>query len=321
MRMGNGNGMRWVRAAAAALAAAALAAAVAGCGGDEAGADGGQTAPATRTVTHHMGVTEVPADPRRVVVLDTGELDSAIALGVAPVGAVESLPGEGLLDYLDDRVEGVEIVGTIEEPNLEAIAALRPDLILSSALRHEAIYDRLSAIAPTVFTETVGVVWKDNLMVHAQALGREERARELLAAYEERAAALGARYGDDRPTVSVVRFLPGETRIYLKDTFIGTILQDAGLPRPPAQDVHEFALYPSGEQVGLMDGDVIFHSHYGPAEDTTEAAITGGRLWQRLRAVRAGRVHEVPEGHWMLGIGIGAAQLVLDDLERLLPAP
>jgi iron complex transport system substrate-binding protein len=41
-------------------------------------------------------------------------------------------------------------------------------------------------------------------------------------------------------------------------------------------------------------------------------------LWQNLAAVRAGQVYEVPDDTWMLGIGIGAANRVLDDLERIL---
>lgn len=297
-------------AAALALSLAALA----GCGDD----DEAPAATADRTVTHAMGTTAVPAEPQRVVVLDTGELDSVTALGVTPVGAVESLPGEGLLDYLEEDAEGVEIVGTIEEPNLERIAALEPDLILSSKLRHEAIYERLAAIAPTVFTETVGVVWKENLLVHAEALGKRDAAGRLLADYEERARTLGESLGEPRPQVSVVRFLPGETRIYLNETFVGTILRDAGIPRPPAQDKADFALYPSLEQIGLMAGDVILYTHYGPEKDTTLAEVTGSPLWARLDAVEAGRAFEVPEDHWMLGIGIRAAALVLDDLERML---
>src|SRR5687768_5119131 len=109
-----------------------------------------------------MGSTEIPSPPERVVVLDTGELDSLVALGVTPVGAVSTDVATGFLSHLQEPAEGVQEVGTIGEPNLEAIAAAQPDLILSSKVRHEALYDELSQIAPTVFAETVGAVWKDN---------------------------------------------------------------------------------------------------------------------------------------------------------------
>lgn len=301
-----------------------IALATTGCGAREqtSPASSAGDAPATRIVEHAMGETEVPAEPQRVVVLDTGELDSATALEVAPVGGVTALPGLPVLEYLQSVAADMEVVGTIEEPDLEAVAALEPDLILSSKLRHEKIYDELSQIAPTVFTDTVGVVWKENFLVHAEALGEHDEAKDMLAAYEERAAELGERitetFGGDKPTVSVVRFLPGETRIYLSESFIGTILEDVGLPRPKTQRKNDFALYPSDEQIGLMDGDLLFYTHYGPEGETTLPKITGNPLWQELDPVEGNRTYEVPEDHWMLGIGIQAADLVLDDLEGLL---
>lgn len=273
-----------------------------------------------RTVSHAMGDTTISDQPGRVVVLDTGELDSAAALGVEPVGAVRAPVDSGLLDYLSPATDDTELVGTIDEPDLEAIAALRPDLILSSQLRHEQLYDELSAIAPTVFTETVGVAWKDNFAVHAEALGRDDQASEMLDDYRARSAATGERLAADGalPTVSIVRFVPGEIRLYAKESFIGTILDDVGLPRPEVQDVDEFDVVIGPEQVAQMDGDVIFYGAYGPPEDTDQVDVTAGPLWDSLSAVQAGRAYQVPDDHWFLGIGITAANHVLDDLDEIL---
>lgn len=272
-------------------------------------------------VEHAMGTTRIPAPPERVVVLDTGELDSVTALGIEPVGAVRAPVADGFLDYLEDYTQETQLVGTITEPNLEKIAALRPDLILSSVIRHEKIYDRLADIAPTVFTETVGVVWKENFLKHAEALGRLQRARSMLEDYEERARRLGERIEAETgglPEVSVVRFLPGEIRLYQKASFIGTVLEDVGLPRPPSQDAEEFARIIGPEQVRLMDGDVVFITSYGPEDDTPKPSVVNSALWNRLDAVRQGDVYEMPDDVWMLGIGIQAANLVLDDFEEVL---
>src|SRR5690554_3243888 len=79
-----------------------------------AGVAGASTPPSepANVVVHAMGETEVPADPQRVVVLDSSFLDSAIALGVLPVGATEGFAGGGLPGYLPEEVlENVEIVG------------------------------------------------------------------------------------------------------------------------------------------------------------------------------------------------------------------
>jgi iron complex transport system substrate-binding protein len=295
---------------------AATALSLAACG-DSAASTETAAADDTRTVTHFRGTTEVPADPQRVVVLDLGELDSAIALGVTPVGAVKAPVEEGLLSYLEDEAEDIELVGEIGEPDLEKIAALEPDLILGSDVRVEDFYDELSAIAPTVFTETVGVAWKDNLAVHAQALGREEEAEELMAAYQERAEEVGEKVDDDL-AVSIVRFVPGEIRLYAQDNFIGTVLEDAGIARPAAQDVAEFSVTVSPEQIDKATGDVVFVGTYGDPAETDGPAVLGGPLWKRIPAVQAGEVHEVDDDIWFLGTGVGAAELVLDELEQKL---
>jgi iron complex transport system substrate-binding protein len=296
---------------------AAVALSLTACGGssDEASAAG--DTPAKRTVEHFRGTTEVPAEPKRVVVLDLGELDSAIALGVTPVGAVKAPVEEGLLSYLEEEAAGIELVGEIGEPDLEKIAALDPDLILGSDVRVKDFYDELSAIAPTVFTETVGVAWKENLAVHAQALGREQQAQELLADYEAHAKELGERVADD-VEVSIVRFVPGEIRLYAKDSFIGTVLEDAGIQRPAVQDVPEFDVVVSAEQIDRAAGDVVFVGTYGDPAETDGPAVLGGPLWKRIPAVQAGDVHDVDDDIWFLGTGVGAAELVLDELEQTL---
>lgn len=306
-----------LRRLVAAAALGALALGSAGCGASG-GSDKAAEQQSTRTVQHAMGTTEVPQQPQRVVVLDTGELDAVTSLGITPVGAVRAPVDSGLLEYLEDEAAGTEMVGTISEPNLEKIASLQPDLILSSKLRHEDLYDELSAIAPTVFAETVGKVWKENFLLDARALGMEDKARAMLESYEQRATKLGERIGNPGEiSVSLVRFMPDQIRLYAKGSFIGTVLEDVGFARPPVQQVEdETFVEVSAEQLAKADGDVIFISSYGPADETDQPAVTNSPLWQSLDAVQAGKVQPVSDDHWMLGIGIGAADLVLDDLEK-----
>jgi iron complex transport system substrate-binding protein len=187
----------------------------------------------TRTVQHAKGTAEVPANPQRVVVLDTGELDDTLALGVKPVGAVRVDVATDYLAYLGDQTAGIEMVGTISEPNLEKIAALNPDLILSSTVRHEELYEELNEIAPTVLAPDLGDTWKDNFLLYAEALGKTEQAKQMLADFEKRAAAVGDTIGKGK-TVSIVRFLPGQIRLYSDKSFSGTVITDMGLKVPEA---------------------------------------------------------------------------------------
>lgn len=271
---------------------------------------------ATRTVTHAMGDTEVPAAPDRVVVLDSPHLDTALALGVTPVGTTVSEVDDGPPPYLGGRADDVAEVGLIDEPDLETVASLQPDLIIGAKVRHEAIYDQLSAIAPTVFSESSGTNWTDGFAVAADALGLADEGASALAAFEQRAAEVGDAVGADDLTVSIVRFLPGENRLYGPDTFSGTVLREAGFTIAD-QDWNEFSMVEfASEQVELIDADVVFAATYGEADQTFRSEVE--TLWASLDAVRDGRQFDVDDREWMVGIGLIGGELILDDLETLL---
>lgn len=276
--------------------------------------------PRSIAIHHAMDTTEVPCSPERIVTLGQGQTDTVLSLGITPVGVVEPWTDDWY-GYLPDSVEEAEIVGTELEPDLERVAALEPDLILGSQLRHEAIYDRLSRIAPTVFSETIGMAWYENVMLWARAACREAEGMELLADWTERIRDFQEALGERAATeISMIRFRAEEARIYLTG-FPGTVLQHAGLRRPEVQRVDNWVtseqlITVSQEQIPMMDGDVIFVMVSDEAEgEAFRDRFTGNPLWDRLEAVEAGRVETVNEEHWNLGGGILAANRMLDDLE------
>jgi iron complex transport system substrate-binding protein len=287
---------------------------------NSAGTQSSEAQATTRLIKHAMGETEVPLNPQRVVVLDSGELDSVLALGVKPVGAVTAFADGEFQAYLGDKTEGIQKVGTISEPNLEAIIALQPDLILSSKLRHEEIYNQLAQIAPTVFAERVGVVWKENFRLHAEALGKTAEADRIEAAYRERIAQLQQRLEQpDQISVSVVRFLEGQVRQYQRGSFIGTILTDVGVARPEQQSkTDETWTELNRELIPDVDADVMFVTTFGLADETPLQEFQSDPLWAQLNVVQQDRVYTVSDDHWMLGLGYLAADRVLDDLETHL---
>ncbi|MFJ2577666.1 ABC transporter substrate-binding protein [Kitasatospora aureofaciens] len=276
----------------------------------------------SQTVRHARGVSIVPARATRVVALDTDALDSVVTLGLTPVGATTVAEGAGFPAYLPgERLAGTKAVGTIGQPDLEAVAALRPDLILSNQVRDDKRYDGLSKIAPTVLTKTTGPTWKENVRLHAEALGRQTEAAAALAAYQakvrELVTALGGPAKAAATKVEMARFLAGApTRLYLNDTFVGSLFKDLGVGRPANQDKPGFSLEISPEQVDQAAADVIFYSVYGDAAKSDQAKVTEGALWKNLDAVRNGRIFRVDDGLWMLGIGYTGAGLILDQIRK-----
>ncbi|MFY0408877.1 ABC transporter substrate-binding protein [Solicola sp. PLA-1-18] len=295
-----------------ALAATTLTLTLAACGGSEDASEADAVAD-TRSVEHALGTTEVPADPQKVVVLDTGELDAMLALGVKPVGAVEIDSANEYLEYLADDIEGIEDVGAINEPDLEAIAALQPDLILTNTVRHEDLYDQLSQIAPTVMAPDLGVAWKDSLALYAEAVGRSDEAATMLADYEERAAEVGAAV--DADTVGLVRFTGDAIRLYSDKSFPGVVLTDMGKSVPEAAAGQDTFVELSPESVDDADADAVLLATSAVAEDADVAAVTGGPVWQQLGAVQQDRVLEIGDD-LVSGINILAAGELLDAIEE-----
>lgn len=309
------------RAVSAGLAAGALGLALprAFAQGTPESSPAGTRAGEMRIIQHTMGETAVPANPQRIVVLDGPILDAALVVGVTPVGAVTAFADAPFPPYLGDRTEGIANVGQISEPDLEKIVALQPDLILGSKFRHEEIYDQLSQIAPTVFSGIVGVNWQDDFLLYTDAMNKQAEAEGVVADYGARVEEFTGATAAERQAwrVSVIRFRADDTRIYYKTSFVGTILEDLGIPRPESQDKgtedERFAEI-SREQIREADGTHIFACAYGEPSESQLGEFMNDPLWQTLEAVRNGKVYWVDDDYWMVGIGYIAANLVIDDL-------
>lgn len=87
------------------------------------------------------GNVEIENTPQKIIVFDPGVLDSLNALEVEGV--------VGIPDFKTPYYKDAQSVGTLFEPDLEAIASLQPDLIII-AVRSASKYDSLSRLAPTI---------------------------------------------------------------------------------------------------------------------------------------------------------------------------
>lgn len=133
------------------------------------------------TIETYAGSVEVTANPERIAVFDVSALDSLDALGIKPAGVISPI----FVTYLDDAVEGVESVGSIFEPDFEAVNALEFDLIIAGG-RSSRQVPTLSEIAPTIDM----TIWEDTV---AQGLARLE-AYGTIFSKEDLAAALAQEF-------------------------------------------------------------------------------------------------------------------------------
>ncbi len=101
----------------------------------------------TVTVNHLQGTTVVPKNPKRVVVMDIGVLDSLDYLDIHP--EMLATCSSYLPKYIDKYKDNTVDIGQMKNVDIEKINATKPDLIIISG-RQSPYYKQLSEIAPTI---------------------------------------------------------------------------------------------------------------------------------------------------------------------------
>ncbi len=316
---------------AALLAATVL---VAGCGSGG-GESSGNAAPSDSptsggafpvTVETAFGPVEVAEEPQRVVALGWSDAETALALGVQPVGASDWLGfgGEGVGPWAEGLYdEAPEVVETLE-PSLEAVAALEPDLILDT--RSDATqerYDQLRRIAPTVGQpEGVGpyqTTWQQQLDLVGQALGRADEAERLRSDLEQRFAdAAEANPEFDGTEVAVGAYTSEGFGAYVRGDTRVDFMEALGFTNKAAvQDLagENFFVPISEEQVPLLDAPltVVFPIFVDAAQ------ITDNPLWQSLPSVQQGNALVLEDQTLVNAFSSGSALGTRYALENAVP--
>ena len=281
-----------------------------GCAGGVASSPGDSPA-STHEVTHARGTTTVGSDPQRVVALEPLELDTAVSVGITPVGAAVANMVNGVPDYLG--VEGVIPVGTVSEPDLEAIAALKPDLILGTESRHSALYDQLSAIAPTVFIATQADPWRENASLIGEALGREDEVQKAVDAVDARCGEIADAYDLDGKTAQMIRPRDETTlNLYGPVSFAGSLLECVGYTIPDHDWADGLQADISPENIASATADAVFVT----TADVFDRSTIPAAMTQNATAFPV--VTLVDASTWVAGVGPKGALSVLDDIETFL---
>ncbi|SDX07583.1 stalk domain-containing protein [Paenibacillus sp. CF384] len=274
-----------------------------------------------RTFKHRLGSAELNHVPKRVVVLFNGGVDISVLLKVKPVGAVESYIQQPFYEYIRPSLIGTKTLGDETQPNVEAIAALKPDVIIGTIERHEKIYPQLSKIAPTIIMDDLSA-WQENLQVISKVYNKEEAASAFMADWDAQVADFKKKLPASikGSAISIIRVNPNGTARAYNAGFAYKIFKELGFSTPKAQLAtgQEFIAVNSQEQVSLLDGDYIFD--FTTDWDGDGAVLqhqktwTSSALWKNLKGVKNNHYYKVNSVTWNLSGGALAAKLMLDDL-------
>lgn len=280
------------------------------------------------TITDSLGnpfTQDTP--PQRIITLEYAFADALAAIDISPVGIADDNDPLNLHPAVLAKLEGWVSVGERATPDLEQIAALKPDLIIADVNRHQAMYTALSQIAPTVLLASRGETYQENLDV-ALKIGDIAGHPELMQArllqhkntMQGAADALSRFHGH-----SVLFAVASENGLYAYSgaAYPGGVLKALKLTVPEKVGEEDRALRQlTFDDIASMDPDILLSGNMAP--DSILAQWQQQPAWQSLKAVSSGQLIGVDGNHWANCRGMLASEAMADNLQQALavtPAP
>ncbi len=272
----------------------------------------------TVTIAHAQGETEVPVNPEKVVSFDLATLDTLQALGI-DVAGVPAFNMPANLDAYegDDYIK----VGSLFEPDYEAVNALQPDLIIVAGRSSDA-YGELSAIAPTIdlsndWADFVPSV-KRNSLALGQIFDRTAEIEALIADFDARVAGFGEQTRDFG-TALIIMSSGGEITAYGPGSRFGFVHDTLGIT-PAIADVEaathgdavsfEFLLETDPDWLIVLDRDAAV----GQQADSA-MQVLDNELMHETSAFKNDRIIYVDSARWYVtNGGIANLNAIVDEL-------
>ncbi|MCU0463376.1 MAG: iron-siderophore ABC transporter substrate-binding protein [Anaerolineae bacterium] len=264
-----------------------------------------------RLFQHALGEACVPAGVERVVALEWTQVEALLALGIQPVGVADIENYNNWLNIPVTLDAGVTDVGTRQEPNLEVIAGLEPDLILAVSFRTGQNYELLSAIAPTLVFDpypTEGTHYDEMVQTFttiAEATGRTAEAEIVLTDMTDYFAAAQASL--EAAGRAGETFILSQTfaqsdvptfRLFTQNALAVQVLERIGLTNAWDDAPQQFGFSTVDFEAFAAVEDTNF---FYVAQDDYHETLTASPLWEGLPFVQSGRAYWLGGDAWLFG--------------------
>jgi iron complex transport system substrate-binding protein len=274
------------------------------------------------TIPHKYGKAVIKKNPEKVVVFDFGILDTLDELGVEVTGIPQTTIPTYLEKYAADTYTNV---GSLKEPDFEAIHAMQPDVIFISA-RQAELYEEFADIAPTVFVELDYANYMEsfekNMNLIGKIFGKEdvvaseieeinagtEALKEKTTALNKKGLILLANEG------KVSAYGPGSRFGIIHDVF-GFGAADEGIEvSTHGQSItFEYVLETNPDVLFVIDRNTAVGAD-AAAKDTIE-----NELVQKTTAFKEGKIIYLEPNNWYLsGGGLQSMKVMMSEIEGSL---
>lgn len=271
----------------------------------------------TRTIKHEMGETEMKNTPKKIVTLELSFVDSLNALGIKPIGISDDNKKDMITKLVGQEMDYTS-VGTREQPNLEVISSLQPDLIIADAERHKGIYKDLQKIAPTIVLKSRESTYQENLdsfKTIAKAVNKEDAAEKRLSEHEKTIKELKSKLTvDSNMTVLPAVVRDTSFQAHTSSSYDGELLERMGLKNAIQQKQPHAEM--NLEQLVEIDPDVLLLANNEGKLLTDE--WKDNPLWKDLKAVKNGQVYSVDRDLWTRYRGVVSAEAIAKDTLNML---
>lgn len=271
------------------------------------------------TIKHELGEVVLEGTPEKVVVFDFGVLDTLDELGIEVTGVPQSAVPPYLEKYAGSKYTNV---GSLKEPDFEAIHALKPDVIFISA-RQADLYDEFSKIGKTVY---VGIDYSKymesfthNMELIAKIFGKEDQMTVELEEVNNSIESVKEKTASSDARTLVIMGNEGSLSAYGSNSRFGVIHDLFGY-KPADENIEEstHGQTISSEYILETNPDILFVVDRDAAFDSNASvkASVENELVQKTNAFKNGKIIYLNGGPWYLsGGGLQSLKLMVKDAE------
>ena len=271
-----------------------------------------------KTIVHDFGTTELKKAPKRIVILDNLYGEILDPLDITPVGATtdraDSQEFSTLFkkQYKDAKVVSVGWQGN---PDLDKIAALKPDLILMTG-EQEDIYEELSEIAPTVgYQINTDENWDyhETSLKVAEIFDKRDEMKKDLDRLDAREAVFAenvkAKFGDQK--LLYLRVTDNDIRYYAYGHF-GYLYDTYHFNRAETFNPDDMFQVIDPDKLKDINPDLLIVQ--ADSQELLDNKLKNTPVWTSLKAVQNNKVIYADYSTYMLGFGIVSQEAIMKQI-------
>jgi len=268
-------------------------------------------------VQTYAGPQTVKDNPARIAVFDIAAIDTLDALGIE----IDGVPNNLYLERLQTKYAGAEVVGTLFEPDLEALNALAPELVVVGG-RSAGKQAETSRVAPsidmTIWGEDLIGQMRQRILDYGEIFDVPDKAQALVSELDDKIESAKAAIEGEGNALILMTNGP-KISVYGPGSRFGWVHTVLGVPAAdPDIDAGEHGDAVSFEFVADIDPDWLIvvdrAAAIGSNEQNAKSTLDN-TLIRRTKAWKSGQVIYAPSAN--VYIAAGGARATMEVIDSL----